>query len=429
MDLKDRIYALSSIWMNAKDVFPYFGREEFDWDEAYRKFIPQLLEERGDLEVWLTLMEFTRLLNDGHSTVIPPKALTLQYGVFPFRLMQLGGRFVITEAVCEDHLLREALGIDEYDMRSLLEMLDRLQYTSNGHPYCGRLEKQLPLLLPGKTHVLHTDAGDIPFTMESPGEMKRAPEPAASETPTVLSDEVSLFGGGILCVKTSDFQHPERADRFSELLSLHKPKAVIFDVRRNIGGMTLCSARYAQPFFVGSLSGCRKWTQERKGCDAAEAAQLARMSDSRLDRLVSEGLLTREGVEQSRSYINRTHYAFYCDNWEGAVGFNSDRPVIVLASRDTISAAEDFVCFFKSNARGKIMGEPTFGSTGSPLVFRLPEGGLAQIVSVGYTLLDGTPFIGKGIEPDIPLTPDIGDFRAGRDTLLEKALETARSFV
>jgi C-terminal processing protease CtpA/Prc len=56
---------------------------------------------------------------------------------------------------------------------------------------------------------------------------------------------------------------------------------------------------------------------------------------------------------------------------------------------------------FKSAKRGVVMGEPTYGSTGTPCTIPLRCGGRAQVVSVGYRLMDGTEFIGKGIMPDI----------------------------
>ena len=56
---------------------------------------------------------------------------------------------------------------------------------------------------------------------------------------------------------------------------------------------------------------------------------------------------------------------------------------------------------FKSNHRATIIGEASGGSTGTPYMIKLRCGGHAQVVSVGYRLLDGTEFIGKGIEPDV----------------------------
>ena len=50
----------------------------------------------------------------------------------------------------------------------------------------------------------------------------------------------------------------------------------------------------------------------------------------------------------------------------------------------------------------------------------------AQIVSVGYELADGTPFIGCGIQPDIPCRNSMEDWRIGHDRQLDAALDVLR---
>ena len=69
------------------------------------------------------------------------------------------------------------------------------------------------------------------------------------------------------------------------------------------------------------------------------------------------------------------------------------------------------------------MGERTFGSTGNPYVLSLPDDGRGQVVSVGYEMADGTPFVGVGIEPDVPCPPRAEDWREGWDRSLDLALE------
>ncbi len=55
------------------------------------------------------------------------------------------------------------------------------------------------------------------------------------------------------------------------------------------------------------------------------------------------------------------------------------KPVIVLTSAITFSAAEDFVVVFDAMHRGTLVGETTAGGTGQPLKFKLPGGGGARI--------------------------------------------------
>ncbi len=428
MNRSERIYALSSLWAAAREVYPYFDRLDIDWDEAYRRYLPRLTDETDDLQAWLGLAEFLRLLDDGHTSVVLPRALVESYGFFPYRFCQLGDRFLITEAPRESELLREAIGIDGLSMGELVSRLDCWQVTAQGHPYWGRLEKWLPLMLAGRDHVLHTDAGELTFSFtDNADERTAAREPESREPWQTVGENMRMFDPQILCVRMDDLQHRAHAAAFQAVLARHRPRAVLFDIRRNMGGMTLCGAEYAQPFFEGAFGGCRKWTQLRSAVEAASNSQLSVMSPPRRQKLLDDGMLTRGELLEAETYAKRTHYEHYCDRWESPCEIRlPDCPVLLLTSRDTLSAAEDFTAFFKSNRRGLILGEPTFGSTGSPLLLRMPEGGQARIVSVGYTLADGTPFIGCGIRPDILCPPDLGDWRSGHDRQLDAALEILR---
>ena len=109
-----------------------------------------------------------------------------------------------------------------------------------------------------------------------------------------------------------------------------------------------------------------------------------------------------EELDEAQKITSRTNYEDYEDSW-GSEDNKAvyDGPMEILISGKTISAAEDFAAMFKSNRRAVLVGEPTFGSTGTPCIVNLRCGGRAQIVSVGYRLLDGTEFIGKGIYPDV----------------------------
>ncbi|MNI72376.1 hypothetical protein D3C73_1283150 [compost metagenome] len=52
----------------------------------------------------------------------------------------------------------------------------------------------------------------------------------------------------------------------------------------------------------------------------------------------------------------------------------------------------------------------------------LPGSGSARICTKRDKLGDGGEFIGKGIQPDIIVSPTVADFRKGKDTVLEAAI-------
>ena len=97
-------------------------------------------------------------------------------------------------------------------------------------------------------------------------------------------------------------------------------------------------------------------------------------------------------------------------------------PVALLTSPFTASAAEEFLVAFRAAGRGSIIGEPSYGSAGEPLVVRLPGGGALRVCCTRETMPDGERFVGKGIAPDIPCAPTITGIASGRDEVLEAAI-------
>ena len=101
-------------------------------------------------------------------------------------------------------------------------------------------------------------------------------------------------------------------------------------------------------------------------------------------------------------------------------------PVAVLMGSSTYSAAEDFLAFMRANPNCVFVGGPSAGSTGQPLSFRIPGGAWVGITSKRDTMPDGTEFVGIGVVPDIEVHQTVADFRAGRDPVLERALEALK---
>ena len=102
------------------------------------------------------------------------------------------------------------------------------------------------------------------------------------------------------------------------------------------------------------------------------------------------------------------------------------KPVFVLIGPRTYSAAEDFAVAFDAMKRGTLVGEPTGGSTGQPLMFNLPGGLTARVCTKRDTYPDGKEFVGIGVQPQVRVKPTIADLRTGRDTVLEAALGLVR---
>lgn len=102
-----------------------------------------------------------------------------------------------------------------------------------------------------------------------------------------------------------------------------------------------------------------------------------------------------------------------------------DKPIVLLVNACTFSAAEDFAVLFKNAKRGVVMGTPTGGSTGNPIMIDLGWGYYGRICTRHERLADGTEFIGVGIQPDI-IVEETDDIIFGNDNVLKRALATFR---
>lgn len=423
MTMTDRIMDLSLIWKLAGEVFPHFGRSGIDWDGKYREFLEKLPDAETDRKHQMLLAEFINSLGDGHTDYFFSKALRDATGALPFELKYTTGGYCVKsiEKNGEGLLCGRVLSINGRDFKDILDEAFRYIYHVGDYAYPSRLSHILPFLLKPTGNELETDLGTYRFDLvpEVPSMVSRDIDCGKNYRSISTGRlEIRLYDGGKLYVKLDDFLYAGAAEEVEKALRETQPASVIIDLRENIGGMTMFGANVAQLFIPGTFSSCQKQTRSMKGLDYACASQYAGMSEEELGKFDD-----REGIDRCLLTAKMQWYESYTDSW-GSQGVEAifTGPVTLLTSRDTISAAEDFVAMFRSNSRATIIGLPTCGTTGTPLLRRLSCGGSIRVCSVAYRLLDGTEFIGKGIEPDILIENSIADLRRGRDAVLAYAL-------
>lgn len=398
MKLEEKIYDLSAIWRHAAFVFPHFHRVEVQWDDAYRTFIPRALETKSDRAHCLLMAEFVNLLGDGHTDVSFSREIMNRIGYLPFEIEYAQGQYF-----CDR---RRLLGFNGRPLPEVLE--EAKKYVYHAGDYLPRLRYILPFLLSSDENTVETEDGSQSFRF-----LQERPAPQQSR------ETVFTVYGDILQIRFDDILR-NRAPEIREKLIAVKPRAVILDIRNNIGGMTKFGADIAQLFLSGQFGGCKKWTRKMKGVSYASSLQILNMTEAELAAI--SGKADREDIEKSRRIAKLAEFEKYEDCW-GSPDAEAvfDGPLVLLTSRKTVSAAEDFAAFFKSSGRAKLIGTPTCGTTGTPLLKGLYCGTL-RVCSVGYQLKDGTEFLGCGIQPDIYADETAESIRQGKDTVLEYAL-------
>lgn len=435
MSLTDRIADLSMLWKQASLVFPYFDQRKIDWDHTYREYLPKVMNAKTDREFHLLLAEFMNLLGDGHTDYLLPKALQDETGYLPFTL-----RFV-QDSYCIDGIIPEhqayscaqIAAINGIPFSELIREVSRYSYHVGDYVSRYRLHQMLPFLLKPNGNIAETSKGSFAFDLlpSKPEnimpKMLKLPNPYRKIGAEKL--DIRLYDGGILYIRLDDFLYSKAADEVrSAIIQTPGITGLIFDLRENIGGMTMHGAKIAELLIPGQFHGCQKRTRSMTGIGLSSASQILQWSDDAIEKQIAAGYSTREEIEESKSFIANTHYDRYVDTFgsENHTPLFSG-PCVILTSRHTVSAAEDFVAMFRTNQRATILGTETCGTTGTPLMQKLTCGGGMRICSVGYRLLDGTEFIGFGIKPDIFCEASVDDFQRGVDFVLDQGMGILKS--
>jgi C-terminal processing protease CtpA/Prc len=389
----DKVAGLSLLWSQAKYNFVNFDKLDIDWNQTYLDYIPRVLDTKSTAEYYKVLINFYAQLKDGHTNVSPPDSLTSEfYSRPPLRTELIEGRVFVNQ-VFSDSLYKAGIvpGLEvlKIDGEPVIDYAEKnvKPYASSSTPQDMEIREFSYMLLAGPKNK--------PINIEFKDRHGKITERSVARTgyhdvKRVKTMEYQTIGNiGYLVV--NNFEDGSIAKQFDSLYtaSISKTRGLIIDIRYNGGGSSTI------------------------GFDIIKRLTDKPFLNSQAKVLQIE---SRPGAEPLWDNLG---YGRWSPN--GKIFY--DKPVVVLIGPRTFSAAEDFTVAFDYMKRGKLIGMPTGGSTGQPVLFGLPGGGTARVCGKRDTYPDGKEFVGIGIMPDIMVKPTVKDIETGRDAAKEKALE------
>ncbi len=102
-----------------------------------------------------------------------------------------------------------------------------------------------------------------------------------------------------------------------------------------------------------------------------------------------------------------------------------DKPVAVLTGPGVMSSAESFLLMLKQGEKVTLVGASSYGSSGNPKPFKLPNDVEICIPSWKDMLPDGSILEGEGVPPDVKVKAKPADLE-NDDPVLKRAMELLR---
>lgn len=396
----EKVAGLSKFWSEVKYNFVYVERlKALDWDKLYLEYLPKVRATASTAEYYQVLMELCARLQDGHTNVYPADEVFATQLARPLiRTNLVEGRVLVRDVF--DPALRaegvlpgmEVIAVDgepatafgkrvhaPYLSASTAQDLDVRTF---GYMFLSGPLAKAPV-------VTFRDAGGKTFDAVVRRYDNATRNKAMSGRPPFA---LRMLPGGVAYVALNSFGNDDAANGFVGAFDqISKASALVIDVRDNGGGNSNVGYRVLATL-TGKPFATSKWS-------------------------------TRQYLPSYRAWgrpMPDTDNA--PGSWKPDPARQFGGPVRVLTSGATYSAAEDFAVAFDSMKRGVIVGEPTGGSTGQPLLIQLPGGGMARICTKADTYPDGKVWVGVGVQPGLRVHPTVADLRNGRDTVLEAAL-------
>ena len=413
--LDERLYGLSLLWSETKFSFAFFDQvPDLDWDAEYQKYITRVEQTETLYQYYRELQSFMALLSDGHTGVSMPQEIKVD--IAPVWVEVIEDKYYISrtnrQLVDQVPLGSEVISVRGMPVREYVK--------SEVAPYIGQSSPQARDMYQSGYLLSGITGEKVDFTIVTPeGEQRESSVianyfygPDVEPVPAIPSSEMKVewFDNKIAKVNLSTFADKTVPDRFESLIpELVNADAIILDLRTNGGGMTGVGSAVLSHFTDQNLAGS-KWSTRK--------------------HLAAHRVWGSYGSGPNKVYADLnawTEPEFMPEIKVSKTGQLADKPVAVLTSTKTASAAEDFLIYADPLENMTRIGQPTFGSTGQPLSLKLPGGGYARICTKRDTWQDGTDFVGVGVEPEIYVARSVENIISGKDTTLDVAIEYLNS--
>jgi carboxyl-terminal processing protease len=221
--------------------------------------------------------------------------------------------------------------------------------------------------------------------------------------------EEPATGSRVMVALVDDHGRPTRV----ELVAMAVPEEPDRSVRILPGGIALLR-------FDGFEPGVDRWLADRLAAPPRAAILDLRYNHGG----TAESLVRVAGLfAPGAPILQRGNAGRSTIEYAASTGMGHAGPLAVLVGPYSASAAELFAAFVQDNHLGIVVGDTTAGRVTAGVEHRLPDGGTLMVAEEDVRTGHGTRLEGRGLMPAYPVTVSTADLRAGRDPVLDRAVE------
>ncbi|MFS4493142.1 S41 family peptidase [Maribacter sp. 2308TA10-17] len=383
-----RLLTLYRYWNIIQYYFPYKHLMDKEWNETLKDFLPRLIEAKDELEYEIATLQLIGRIQDTHANLWNGNNAISESRGDNFAPVHL--RFIENQLVVVDYYnpeLKETTGLEVGDV--ILKI--------NGQDVDQIVKEKLPFY-PASNYP--TQLRDIAADMLRSNDEKC--KLTFKNDNGIQQKEITLYPRADLSIYR---WYPESKDTKSYKL-----------LNDNVGYVTLQTINY------DDVEQIKEDFQNLKGI----------VVDIR--NYPSEFVPFALGSFFTSKFVPFVKFTVVNGDFPGEFSFgknlsipqkgkNFDGKVIVLVNELSQSQAEYTAMAFRAGDNVTIIGSTTAGADGNVSGIPLPGGISTMISGIGVYYPDGTETQRVGIVPDIEIKPTIKGVRAGKDEVLEKAIE------
>ncbi len=419
LSMEDKLYGLSLFWQEANYNFVFFDQvPNLDWDAEYIKAIQEVQNTKSDVAYYQVLQRFAAKLKDGHSQVYLPDRVQNMQRKLGLSLAEVQGKVVVTAS---NEALKHSMPVGSQILRvnneNILDYLeDKVFPQIASSTRQGLFNLGLEKLFEG----MEQDTFVIEITTPK-GKTKTVtiplnqPEYVEQVKPMDLNVSFEIKAlSGFTYINLPSFEKNEIVHQFRQhIAQINRSNGLIIDLRSNGGGQSIVGLNIATHCVALDQLVDMPWKSRQ------HIGSLKAWGNSGLE-------LVGYKTVKEQSQLNQQKEWLYMPSDSLVIPDNIKKitvPIVVLVNERTASSAENFLVYMMQDPTIKIIGTPTFGSTGQPIYFELPGQAVARICAKRNYLLNGQDFVGKGIQPHILVRSQIEDIINQKDAPLQRALD------